>query len=118
MPKGVETVKRLLIIMASMVILFLAIAPPVGATMMETLLPQDEEKKTEGKVLLEYNEYKLYRYSMDTKLEESEASDYLPWGWDDQFKKGMDQSLSQLNSTLWGLNRLFAYIIGIAVSES
>ena len=75
--------KRLLIILTTVIMLFLITSPHVGAEMMDTLLPQDTEQKTEGKVQLEYNEYKLSRYSMDTKLEDSEASDLMPWGWDD-----------------------------------
>src|SRR4051794_37683634 len=98
--------------------LFLIISPHVGAEMMDTLLPQNTEQKTEGKVELEYNEYKLSRYSMDTKLEDGEASDMMPWGWDNGLQKQMDQSLFTLNSTIWGLNKIFGNIVGVLVSES
>ena len=98
--------------------LFLIISPHVGAEMMDTLLPQNTEQKTEGKVELEYNEYKLSRYSMDTKLEDGEASDMMPWGWDNGLQKQMDQSLSTLNLTIWGLNKVFGNIVGVLVSES
>lgn len=118
MHKGVKQMKRLLLILATVVIVFLITVPPAGAEMMDTLLPQDTDQKTEGNVTLEYNEYKLSRYGMDTQLKESESSDLLPWGWDDGVKKQMDQSLSILNSTIWGINKIFADIVGILVSES
>lgn len=110
--------KRLLIILTTAVMFFLVTCLHVGAEMMDTLLPQDTEQKTEGKVELEYNEYKLSSYIMDTKLEDSEASDMMPWGWDDGIQKQMDQSLSVLNSTIWGLNKVFGNIVGVLVSES
>jgi hypothetical protein len=94
-------------------------SPAIAAEeMMDNLLPSDTSKKQEGKVHLDYNEYPLSRYGMDTQLEQEEASDFMPWGWDEGVGKQIDHGMSLMNSTLWGINKIVAAAVGTLVSES
>ncbi|MGM9922974.1 MAG: CD3337/EF1877 family mobilome membrane protein, partial [Bacillus sp. (in: firmicutes)] len=112
--------KKYKIAALSFIFLILTLLPfPAQAEdMMDNLLPSETDKKQEGSVKLEYNEYDLFQYGMDTKLEESEFSDLMPWGWDDGVGKQINQGMATINSTLWSVNKIIYYVVGTLVSES
>lgn len=97
---------------------FITASPAFAEDMMDNLLPDQTSKKQEGNVTLEYNKYPLSRYGMDTQLEQKAMSDLMPWGWDEGVGKTMDQGMSTLNSTIWGINKIVAASVGTLVSES
>jgi len=97
---------------------FIPSAPANAEDMMDSLLPQEEKKDHEGKIKLEYNQYPLSRYGMETQLEDDKLSDLMPWGWDDGVGKQMNQGISMMNSTLWGFNKIIAATVGTLVSEA
>lgn len=112
---------RIGIILLSIIFIGLVSSAPVHAAedMMDNLLPQEDEEKTyEGNVKLEYKKYPLSRYGMDTQLEQEEFSDLMPWGWDDNVGKQINQGLSIMASTLWGFNKIIAATVGTLVSEA
>lgn len=109
---------RLLTIIFSIIFAFFITAFPASAAddMMDNLLPQETKKKQEGDVKLEYNEYPLARYGMETKLEESDFSDVFNWS-DGAAKQGYSM-LALMNSTMWGINKIIAATVGTIVQES
>lgn len=111
---------RIITMFFSLIALLLLAAGPASAAedMMDNLLPDQSNKKQEGKVELEYNKYPLSRYGMDTHLEEGKMTDFMPWGWDEGVGKQINQGMGMLNSTLWGFNKIIAATVGTLVQES
>lgn len=101
-----------------LMLIMLCSSTSVSASMMDNFMPDEPDKRQEGTVQLEYNEYPLSRYGMDTHLEETTVNDFLPWGLDENVTKQLDSGMALLNSTLWQINKLFSNMVGLLVSAS
>lgn len=115
--------KRSIFILLSVIFALIISSAPVKAEdMMDNLLPQQEKDKAiytrEGDVILEYNQYPVTRYGMNTQLDQPEISDYMPWGFDDNIGKAVSQQQSEFLSYIWGINRIYASTVGTLVSEA
>lgn len=115
--------KRSIFILLSVIFALIISSAPVKAEdMMDNLLPQQTKDKAiytrEGDVILEYNQFPISRYGMETQLDQPEISDYMPWGFDDNIGKAVSQQQSGFLSYIWGINRIYAATIGSLVSEA
>lgn len=109
--------KRLFLIVCMFAFSFFITGDPVNAASVMDNLIQEEDKKQEGNVQLEYNEYPLSHYGMDTHYEEDNSFSIIPDVKED-INDQLNGGLGLLNSTLWQINKIFAHFIGVLVSSA
>lgn len=96
--------KWIKVVLATVALFMTLMVPQAAAsTLMDNMVPEDEEQQE-----ADYNKYPQSRYNMDTYIEESKFSDWMPWGIDDGINKTLSGGMDLLVDLLWTLNRFFS----------
>lgn len=99
------------------VTLVLALQVPVSAaSLQDNLVPQETEKKAEGEVDLQYNQYPQHHYQLDTWVDTD--GDWMPWNWADGAGKQIYIALNEMNNSIWSVNVLLANFTMLIVQEA
>lgn len=104
---------RVLIIAIS---LFMTMQIPAYANLQNNLVPQQEDKKTEGQVELNYNAHPNHHYKLDTYIDTD--GDWMPWNWGEGASNQLFIALSEIINASWMINVTVSSFTMMIVQEA
>ncbi|MGG4549687.1 conjugal transfer protein [Rossellomorea marisflavi] len=108
--------KKLVKLVLVVTFIFCFTQVPVAASLQDNLVPQKTDEKQVGDVTLEYNEYKMHHYQLDTYVDTT--GDWIPWNWADGAGKQIYIALMEIINSIWQLNVVLSTFTMVIVQEA
>jgi hypothetical protein len=108
--------KKLVKLVLVVTFIFCFTQVPVAASLQDNLVPQETDEKQVGDVPLEYNEYKMHHYQLDTYVDTT--GDWIPWNWADGAGKQIYIALMEIINSIWQLNVVLSTFTMVIVQEA
>lgn len=96
--------------------LFMTMQIPAYANLQNNLVPQQEDKKTEGQVELNYNAHPNHHYKLDTYIDTD--GDWMPWNWGEGASNQLFIALSEIINASWMINVTVSSFTMMMVQEA